>query len=689
MSFSIHQRESRERASALLFAFFNPIGAIVASLMLGHHAYIATESLLRRGGGYRPHWLLMFIGEALLISAPMALVKPIARGFGAPASAFPSKRENSFSFWIGMAVLAGAYIPAVTALVRTSFSYLDYTGTLGLLIAAIIFGFIGVSSSIVALVEAIRAISHHLSVSGKNRQQRALRSGELTLCGGIARGVFQERNLAVGAPGKGTLMLYGEQSVCRGTIVIGAPGSSKTRSKIYPDLYWGLKTAPRAGALVFVTKRRATTDFYRIARSLRPAECIHIVGVGPDRETIDVTAGMTHESIGDAVRDGLGTSHSDFWIHGPAAFVEGFVEIIHALAPATIEVPALQDSQRATNPGNEAYTLTIGDTLPTLLKLLTLEARMLDALFAYGFARATSIESDRPDDAAALRDLLLEVKGRILPLLQRDAKLGEELRQSVLPQLQPFARGVLRETFCDRGGIDLSLLEQGHVILIEIDETEHPRAVGTVIRMIFRRIVQMARERSTANRIGLLDPILLICDEYTNYAATGHLQAWNTVRESKFCATIGITSISALTKQLGGNHDATNAIVANFGNKFFFDADDKLTRDLARELIGQTTVLRRGITEGTSESSGHPNGSTIGGGAHSSRGTSRSETLSEHREEALDGAVWRSLGAERDSATAIAFVRTSDGVATDVVSLGVLDPAERIVTALPEAYGVR
>ena len=40
-------------------------------------------------------------------------------------------------------------------------------------------------------------------------------------------------------------------------------------------------------------------------------------------------------------------------------------------------------------------------------------------------------------------------------------------------------------------------------------------------------------------------------------------------------------------------------------------------------------------------------------------------------------------------ATAIAFVRTGGGVTTDVVSLGVLDPAEQIVTALPEAYGVR
>jgi hypothetical protein len=256
--------------------------------------------------------------------------------------------------------------------------------------------------------------------------------------------------------------------------------------------------------------------------------------------------------------------------------------------------------------------------------------------------------------------------------------------------LQPFARGPLRDAFCDTHGIDLALLESGHVILVEIDETENPRAVGTVVRMIFRRIVQMARERTASERIGFLDPVILLCDEYTNYAAPGHVQAWNTVRESNFCPTVGITSFSALAKQLGGDRDATNAIVANFANKFFFEVDDKATRDLARELIGQSVVIRRSKTESISRSQGssssaHALGS---GGSHQSDSSSKSESLSEHLEEAIDASIWRALGASRDHATAIAFVRTSEGVATDVVALGVLDPTEGIITALPEGYGL-
>ena len=101
----------------------------------------------------------------------------------------------------------------------------------------------------------------------------------------------------------------------------------------------------------------------------------------------------------------------------------------------------------------------------------------------------------------------------------RVLKLAEELRQSALPQLQPFARGEVRRAFCDRNGIDLALVEKGHIVLVEIDEAEHPRAVNTVVRMLFRRVVQMARERTASNRVGNLDPILLTCDEYANYAA--------------------------------------------------------------------------------------------------------------------------------------------------------------------------
>ena len=689
MNITSPQRESEERAIALTLALVDPLGTIIAGLGLGESSYIAIQSLLHHGGGYRPFHVIFLLGVALLIANPMAPMSALAKGFGLPASLFANARGNAIAFWTGVAVVAAAYFPSVISWVEVSVTPFNYVGTAALAFASLYALASGLGRALTALIEIVQSVTEYMRVQNKNSAQRALLAGGLMLCGGIARGVFRERNLSVGAPQKGTVLLYGEQSVRRGTIVIGAPGSSKTRSKVYPDLYWGLKTAPRAGALVFVTKRRATADCLRIALSHRPAERIHVVGIGPQREKMDITAGMTHESIGEAVRDGLGASQSDFWVHGPSAFVEGFIELIHALAPAMIEVPAINEKDGVIQPGCEAYELIIDGTLPSLLQLISLDARRLDAVFAHGFKRAESIEDSHPSDAAALRELLRDVQGRILRLLRKNTNLGEDLRQSVLPQLQPFARGVVRDTFCDRNGIDLALLEQGHVILVEIDESEHPRAVGTVIRMIFRRIVQMARERTAANRIGSLDPILLICDEYTNYAAPGHVQAWNIVRESDFCATVGITSVSALAKQLGGDHNATNAIVANFANKFFFEIDDKLTRDLARELIGQTTVSRRGTTEGTSQNYGGSSSASMTGGPHHSRGTSRSETNSEHREDALDGAIWRSLGADREYATAIAFVRTGDGVVTDVVTLGVLDPAGQIVTALPEEYGVR
>ncbi len=79
---------------------------------------------------------------------------------------------------------------------------------------------------------------------------------------------------------------------------------------------------------------------------------------------------MTHESIGDAIKDGLGESQSDFWKQAPAAFVEGFVQLIQASRPAKIHVAAVQDEDASEETGGEAYDLEIGATLPTLLDLI-------------------------------------------------------------------------------------------------------------------------------------------------------------------------------------------------------------------------------------------------------------------------------------------------------------------------------
>ncbi len=680
-------REAREKACLLGLQLLNPVGALAAGVIGLHYAIPAVLALLHGGAQLDPQTVVIAWAAALLLGNVLIAVSLLLRGFGAPTTFTHQLASNPLNFWLGVVLCFAAQVPALSHWLGANTPFFDLVGTM-MLCAATAFAFVaGIVGMLDHGYQAGHASVTALQIGYGNHSQHLALAGELFLCGGTARGVFHDRNLDVGAPQRSELLLYGEQSARRGSIAIGAPGSSKTRSKIYPDLYWGLRSSPKAGALVFVTKRRATQDCYAIAKKFRVADKIHIVGVGPNREHMDITAGMTHESEGDAIQDGLGASPSDFWRAGPSAFVEGFIEIAKALAPTTVHVPAATDKKGNVKPGGDAYDLEITDTLPTLLKLISLDGRRLDAVFSHGFARAAELEARDSSKAHALRELLHEIKERVLPLMQRDAKLGEELRQSVLPQLQPFSRGPLREAFCAPDGVDLALLEQGHVILVEVDETEHPRAVGTVVRMIFRRIVQMARERTASDRIGFLNPIILICDEYTNYAAPGHVQAWNTVRESNFCATVGITSISALIKQLGGDRAAADALIANFANKFFFEVDDKATRDLASELVGQSVVLRHGKAEGTSHSRGSSYGVQLG--SNQSDGTSESESQNEHLEDVLNGSVWRSIGAGRDHATAIAFVRTPVGVKTDVVVLGVLDPTDGIDTASPEGYGLR
>jgi hypothetical protein len=679
MTASVLVQERQSTALALALKFIDPLGGVIAGLFVLQYAVTAVTSMLHGGHGYGSATMLWLWGLVLIFANVLTAVCLLLRGFGISV---PNVTTSSLRFGFGVALIAASYFPQVTDWVENTAPSFDFTSTFAICAATAFALGTGAVGGLQAIFDFLTASAAAVRVASRNNARQRSLTGELVLCGGTARGVFHDRNVVTGAPLSGEVLLYGEQSARRGTIAIGAPGSSKTRSKIYPDLYWALGSSPRAGALVFVTKRRATQDCLAIAQAFREQNQIHVVGIRAEREHIDITAGMTHESIGDAIQDGLGTSHSDFWRHGPSAFVEGFIEIAQMLAPATIHVSADVDKEGNVTPGGEAYEFQISAGLPTILKLISLDARRLDAVFAYGFKRAAEIEKSDPRRARALSELLHEVKERVLPLMIRDAKLGEELRQSVLPQLQPFARGPLREAFCDPNGIDLGLLEKGHVILVEVDEAEHPRAVATVVRMVFRRIVQIARDRTASERVGYLDPVILLCDEYTNYAAAGHVQAWNIVRESNFCATVGITSVSALTKQLSGDRDAANAIVANFANKFFFEVDDKATRDLARELIGQSIVLRRGTSEGTSRAHGGSSG-VQGGGSHHSQGTSQTESLTEHLEDVLNGSVWRALGAGRDHATAIAFVRAPEGVKTDVVVLGVLDPATETYTALP------
>jgi hypothetical protein len=691
MSATLVSETAHDEALAATCRFLNPIGLLGTATVTVRPAVASIVAALHGGPGIGWPTALQAWGLVLLLGNNVAVVALLLRALGAPTQGLRRLPAHSLAFLLGLALLFVAQDGRLAELLATfNLGQVQDLLPTTLLGGATAFALAsGTRGLVKAACSLLAMVGKRLRTRARNHGRHRKHHGELYLCGGLARGLFRARNVAVGAPNEGDVLLYGEQSARRGTLAIGAPGSSKTRSKIYPDLYWALQSSLRAGALVFVTKRRATQDCLAIARCFRPKDHIHVVGIGPDRAHIDITAGMTHESIGDAIQDGLGASHSDFWRHGPSAFVEGFVEIAQALAPATISIPAQLDSDGTCVPGGEAYEFEITRTLPTFLKLISLDSRRLDAVFGYGFTRADALEREDRRRAEALRELLHEVKERVLPLMLRDAKLAEELRQSVLPQLQPFARGPVREAFCDPRGIDLGLLERGHVILIEIDETEHPRAVTTVVRMIFRRIVQMARERTAAERIGALDPVVLLCDEYTNYAASGHVQAWNTVRESNFCATVGITSISALIKQLGGDRDAASAIVANFANKFFFEVDDKATRDLARELIGQSIVTRHSHSTSSSKSHGSSGGAMANGTSNSSRSSSSSESASEHLEEGITGGIWRTLGAARDRSTAIAFVRTGDGIVTDVVLLGALDPSGGILTALPEGYGLR
>ncbi len=672
--------QSEARSLAYLLQFVNPAAALATGIAI--LALLPAWGNIVSGTSIVPaSAVLIAWGAVLQMGNALTGAAIVLRGFGVSASVFRTSKSNATKFWFGFGLLVLGLASNALGLFPGGGQIANFGYSLALVALGVLSVTNGLWNGATELWHGWKAMSLRRGVEIESAARQHALCGAIYLNGGVASGVFRRKNLE-GAPLAGSVLLYGELSAKRGSITIGSPGSSKTRGKMYPDLYHALKTDSSAGALVFITKRRAADDCRAIARLFRAPNQIHVIGAGEERERMNITSGMSPESIGDALQDGLGASHSDFWKYAPAALCESIVRIAQALAPAVIHVPAQRDRKGNVKPGCEEYDLNVEDSLAALPQLVTVDRHRLNALFGYGHKVAEQREARRAGDGHELERILDQAEERIRPLVENDAKLGEELRQTVIPQLDPFVSGPMRQAFCDRSGIDLALLEQGHVILIEVDEAEYPRAVGTVVRMVFRRIVQMARERTQSARIGSLNPILLLCDEYGNYGATGHLKAWNVVRESNICASIGITSLSALASQLGGDMQAANAMISNFGSKFFFDTDDKATRDLARELIGQAIAIRRTQTDGTSKTHGTTwSGHAPGGGSSHAIGTSDSESASEHLEYVLDGPVWRSLGASRDYATAIAFVRTEEGILTDVVRLGVIDPAAGIWTA--------
>jgi len=348
---SLLMRESQEKTLLLALQFLNHVGTLAGGVIALHYTIPAVVSLLHNRPEADPQLVLTAWGLVLALGSVAVPLSLLVRGFGAPSTLnkFHST-VDTMTFVLGVLILVAAQSQIIEFWLEAKIPSLGLIGATMLCVVTM-FAFIsGMSGGFHWISQVVRASFTALRVASRNRSQHRMLTGELLLCGGTARGVFKERNVAVGAPQRGEVLLYGEQSARRGTMAVGAPGSSKTRSKINPDLYWGLQSSPRAGALAFITKRRATQDCYAIAEVFRPKEKIHIVGVGADRAHMDITAGMTHESIGDAIQDGLGASHSDFWRHGPSAFVEGFIEIAKALAPATIHVPPELDDKGNVKP---------------------------------------------------------------------------------------------------------------------------------------------------------------------------------------------------------------------------------------------------------------------------------------------------------------------------------------------------
>ncbi len=114
---------------------------------------------------------------------------------------------------------------------------------------------------------------------------RTISWADFTLCAGLAHGVFRERNLVGGA--HRLRLAYGERSAGRGTLAVGAPGSSNA-ARLHPDFLFQA-TSPRAGALTAEIHGFGDERFLAIAREFNKNH-LRLVGIGTGRATMDIQA---------------------------------------------------------------------------------------------------------------------------------------------------------------------------------------------------------------------------------------------------------------------------------------------------------------------------------------------------------------------------------------------------------------
>lgn len=198
-----HIRESQGRIVALCVAVVDPLAFVIAGLWLAIQLRPIAESWMQHHPLHYLAWAVaLYAGIVLIVANAMVPLSLLARGLGISKEVFRDVRLRHVAFWIGVALVVLSHDALAMRWIERQDPLPDYTGTAILTIIgsmAIFFGACGLAHA--AWNAATTATTSSLC-QAKNRSRWLNRAGQITLCGGIAKGVFVIVTSPTEPPGK-------------------------------------------------------------------------------------------------------------------------------------------------------------------------------------------------------------------------------------------------------------------------------------------------------------------------------------------------------------------------------------------------------------------------------------------------------------------------------------------------------
>ncbi len=465
-----------------------------------------------------------------------------------------------------------------------------------------------------------------------------------------------------GFPAANTPIYIGAHQACQGILVEGAPGSAKTRGawlKALEDALRDLTT----GAVVFVVKKTMTKQVRAVARRAGRSPDDVIV-VGPGKRSMNLFGTMTPNAIGAGFRDAIGNDSSEFWRTAPSNLVKNYCSLLKGIGPVILALPPLKIKDPVTGVEQER---------PRSLKCSYAPDGLYEALFAGSdglqsmLMHAASVYdqlSAIPNPDRAARQRLDSIKSSLryfdgpykLTFEATSGSSGNETTAGIYHTIEPYLNALIGtaeicEAFGSKDDVTLDVLNDGKILIVEINEKDYPDAARLVHNITFQQIGMFASERLDKHN----NLVVVGCDEYVSMASAQHGKAWREIRESKCAGLIAIQSRSSLEQAVGAA--AMRDIMNSFSNFVCFSLSDPTSREFYTKHLGTAKVPYMTRNAMSIFSGGfHPH--SIATQFVVQRFGSAGTQYGEHDETIMDGDAWASLGVYSTSEDGAAQVET-------------------------------